>query len=183
MKEKTDIGNDYKKRTDCALARLHFAGDLRGYDWLSGLNRDSIGRMVHYGDQSCISQSPLTLGGFIDADTRYVADACARVFAHGGAITREEFIASFLELLLTEDQQRMPELSRDIAQLDPASSETFTEMIRDYLCARQIPAEDLYTAFGVYILQKARDQGVVSITDKVAYNGDNQQLRAKLELW
>lgn len=179
MGDKTKVVNYDTERVNLALARLHFGKDLSGSNWLSDGNRDSIGRTVHYGNQCFISESPLTLGGLIDVNPSYVADACARVLAAGKAITREEFLASFLELLLTKDRTIMLKLSGAIEQLNATDAERFQGMMESYLVAQQIPAENLYTALGVYVLQKAHDQGIIAMTDKVAYQGYRQQLEAK----
>lgn len=172
MNEEPKLENDHTIHINRILARLYFNRDLNGEDWLSERNRDSIRRTVHYGDQYFIIQSPLTLGGLIDKTPSYTTDACARVLATGKTITREEFLVSFLELLLTEDQSEMLGLLVAIEQLDTTDRKKFRETIESYLVSRQIPAEDLYTAFGVYVLQKAHDQGTISMTnrDMVVYN-------------
>ncbi len=180
MNDEREAENYDEKRIKRALARLYFSHQLEGSYWLSPAARESIDRTVHYGDQLFVSKSPLTLGGLIDANPNYVADACARVLAAREAVTREEFLASFLELLLTKDRDKMLELSRVTEQLDPARAEKFKEMIESYLVARQIPAEDLYVAFGIYVLQKAHDQGVISMTDKVTCRRESQQLEARV---
>jgi len=158
-----EAGNYDLGRVNRALARLYFGRRLEGgLNWLNDLNRDSIYRTVHYGDDLSVSGSPLTLGGLIDNNPGYIADACARILTTGKTVTREEFLASFLELLLTADESRMLELSRATGKLDDESAKIFDRMTRTYLVACQIPVDDLFTAVGIYVLQKAQDQGIIS---------------------
>lgn len=158
-----------RRSVNAALTRLYFNELLDGSSWLSPAARRSIDRTVHYGYVLSPPEEQKSLGGLIDGDPNYVADACGRVFADKKEFTQEEFLALFLNLLLAGDRNQMLELSRTIDDLVPDAAEIFKKQMENYLLRHQIPAVDLCVALGIYVLQKAQDQGIIDLTDKVKY--------------
>lgn len=144
------------------LPKLMFDEVLDGSNWMIRKNRDSINEFVHY-YESPDFRSELTLGALIDADERHLMDACNKAFGDKSTITREEFLASFLEGLSGKNLEKRLKLSQDIDKLEAEKREQFKAKLQDFLLRRQIPAENLYLALGIYVLQKAEEGGIVVI--------------------
>lgn len=153
---------DFTMRVNKGLARLYLGKVLKSENWLSDHNRDSISRMTHYDNlfPPCRG-SELTFGELLATIPRYITDTCIRIIGDQSTMTREKFLASFLEKLLDKDPNEMLQISRDLNSLEPEKKKQFLSSLGEFLVRRQIPAEDVFLALGIHSLQIAHDQKLI----------------------
>lgn len=164
-----DSGNNelsYMSRTNRALARLHFGGRLDGSNIFNPTNLDLICQGVHEDPSRPFEEPKYTFGHLIDSNSGYLADICQNIYSEQETLSKEEFLASFLEIITSSsDPEKKFKLSHDIEQMEPEQKERMTDYLQG-LCVRyQIPADDVFTMFGIYALQCSKETGIIGVND------------------
>ena len=155
----------YISRTNRALARLHFGERLDGSNIFSETNLDLICQSVHEDPSTFPKKPTYTFGDQVDNHPEYVTDICKKILAQQGPLSKEEFLASFLEGVGSEDVDQRFKFSNDVEQMDEQPRKEVFNYLQSLCVQYQIPFDDVSVMFGIYTLQCAEQSGIIKVGD------------------
>ncbi|MBT3813813.1 hypothetical protein HOE37_04970 [Candidatus Woesearchaeota archaeon] len=163
MDPATKIENDYPTKVNQSLTRLQLAGYLEIRCLWEPTNYDKAKAILSINKED----NKLTFPSLIEQNDDYVTEICEGTFAGQEYLVQEEFLASFLERMLTRNPEKQYQLAQDIDNLPEQEGTEFYHNIAAISVQRQIPFQDTLTLLGVYVLHQAQEQGLVQMGQNV----------------